>query len=74
MFSRSLIQGKKGIRVSSRLKCTGDSFANELWERKQCIGIFEPDRRKDRILRMNAARTGMLGELVNKLLSLKKRK
>jgi hypothetical protein len=74
MFSRSLIQGKKCIRVKSRLKCTGDSFANELWKRKQRVGIFEPDRRKDRILRMNAARTGMLSELVNKLLSLMKRK
>ncbi len=74
MFSRGLIQGKKCIRVWLRLKCIGDSFANELWERKQCVGIFEPDRRKDRILCVNSARTGMLGELVNKLLSLVKRK
>ena len=48
----------------------GDSFANELWECKQCVGILEPDRRKGRIFRMNAARTGMLGEVVNKILSL----
>ena len=51
----------------------GDSFTNELWERKQCVGIFEPHR-KDRVLGMDAARTGMLGKLVNKLLSLMRKK
>src|SRR5260370_37053959 len=74
MLSRSLIQGKKCIRIWLRLKCMGNSFANKLWERKQCVGVLEPDRREDRILCVNAARTGMLGKLVNKILSLMKRK
>jgi hypothetical protein len=45
-------------------------FADEFRECEQRIGIFVPDRRKDRVLRMHATSAGMLSEFINKLLTL----